>query len=345
MEEKTGGEVMRTALITTTINVPTVLKLYRKLDSNVKFYVAADEKTSDEAYSCCADIPDCEIYSPDRQKELGYECSELLGWNTDSRRNIALLEAVKEGAELLISIDDDMYHTAFGGAAFGWNWIFEAGFDGLQCGAPKQWANIGSLTVPEAPQRGLPPDTPCLGATNFVVDAKIGAAQGVILGVPDTDAMTALAAPRLVHSASDILRNGVVVHPEAYAVFNSQFTAFRRELAPSFAQFYAHQGRNTDIFASMLMRRVMQERDLYTYFGPPMGFHARQPRPLFKDLKAEMFGLEYIADFADYLSKAPLHSSQSVTEQCSILMNGYNHFSDELKEAADAWYRDCEKVL
>lgn len=336
---------MKTALITTTINVPTVLALYRKLDPGVKFYVAADEKTPDEAYQFCTDIPDCEIYSPDRQKELGYDCSPLLGWNTDSRRNIALLEAVKEGAELLISVDDDMYHMGHSGVGLGWNWLFENTFYGLQCGAPKQWANVGSLTVPEAPQRGLPPDTSYLGTTNCVVDAQIGAAQGIILGVPDTDAMTAHASPRLVHSASDILRGGLVAHPEAYAVFNSQFTAFRRELAPAFAQFYAHQGRNTDIFASMLMRRIMQERNLYTYYGLPMGFHARQPRSLFKDIKAEMFGLEYIADFADYLSRAPLRSEQSVTEQCSVLMNGYNHFSDDLKEVADVFYRDCEKVL
>lgn len=330
---------MKTALITTTIHTPTVLALYRKLDPSVKFYVAADEKTPNEAYEFCADIPDCEIYSPDRQKELGYECSELLGWNTDSRRNIALLEAVKEGADLIISVDDDMIPTQ--GA---W-WFLEDSYSGIQCGAPKQWANVGSMTLPEVPQRGLPPDTMYCGGTNIIVDAKIGAAQGIILGVPDTDAMTAMSRPTLVHSASDILRNGFVVHPQAYAVFNSQFTAFRRELAPAFAQFYQHQGRNTDIFASMLMRRIMQERNLYTYFGPPMGFHARQPRPLFKDLKAEMFGLEYIADWADYLSKAPLRPEQSVIEQCSILMNGYNRFSDELKTVADAWYEDCESVL
>ena len=332
---------MKTALITTTINVPTVLALYRKLDSDVKFYVAADEKTPLEAYEFCANISDCEIYSPDRQKELGYECSELLGWNNDSRRNIALLEALKDGAELVVSVDDDMIPLRE------WNFAdrFEYPFDGIQIGHSKYWSNLGQLTIPAAKQRGLPAEAFWAGGVEAVIDAEIGAVQGIILGAPDTDAMTAIVNGPVIHSASDVLRNGFVVHPEAHSVFNSQFTAFRRELAPAFAQFYNYQGRNTDIFASMLMRRIMQERNLYTYFGPPMGFHARKPRPLFNDLKAEMFGLEYIADWADYLAHAPLRANQSVVEQCSILMNGYNHFSDDLKQVADAFYRDCERVL
>ena len=154
-----------------------------------------------------------------------------------------------------------------------------------------------------------------------------------------------MAHPTVVHSVNDILRNGFVVHSQAYAVFNSQITAFRRELAPAFAQFYAHQGRNTDIFASMLMRRIMQERNLYTYYGPPMGFHARQPRPLFKDLKAEMYGLENIAGFAEYLANTKIQGINTEIEDCATLMLNCPIFSDDLKKVAAAWYRDVESVL
>lgn len=150
-------------------------------------------------------------------------------------------------------------------------------------------------------------------------------------------------APRVL-GATDILRNGFVVHPEAFAVFNSQATAFRRELAPAFAQFYNHQGRNTDIFASLLMRRIMREKNFYTYFGPPMAYHARTPRPLFKDLKAEMWGMEHIAEFADYLRRAPLLDAP-VVDQCRVLTEGCNIFTDENKEAAMAWYNDVERAL
>jgi len=343
---------MRTALITTSINVPTVLKLYRKLDPSVKFFVAADHKTPLEAYSFCADIPDCEIYSPERQKDLGYECSELLGWNTDSRRNIALLKALKWGAELIISIDDDMGMTPapvvanYSENLFGFAHAFYDNFDGLQLGSPNQWFDAGLLTNPIAAQRGLPAGEGMIGGYSFVTDVKIGAAQGIILGVPDTGAITAIERKPIVYGVTDVLRNGFVVHPQAYSVFNSQLTAFRRELAPAFAQFYNHQGRNTDIFASMLMRRVMAERNLYTYFGPPMGFHARQPRPLFKDLKAEMFGLEHIDAFTKYVTEKELPGiGYTAINDCRFLMANCPIFSDDFKEAAMAWYRDCEKVL
>jgi hypothetical protein len=339
---------MKTALITTTINVPTVLELYRKLDPGVKFYVAADEKTPLEAYQFCADIPDCEIYSPDRQKELGYECSELLGWNTDSRRNIALLEALKGGAELILSCDDDMVPCDTKQRS---PELFSKSFSGLRLGAPREWFDLGQFMVPPAKQRGLPPDQSFYWLAGAVVDVTIGAWQGIILGIPDSDAMTAMTNKPLVTGVSDILRNGFVLDPGCFAVFNSQLTMFRRELAPAFAQFYNHQGRNTDIFASMLMRRIMQERNLYTYFGPPMGYHARAPRLLFKDLKAEMFGLEHIADFAEYLQRASLlplsdpTNAQFVIKDCRVLVEGFAGFSKENKEVANAWFNDCERVL
>jgi len=351
---------MKTALVTTTINVPTVLALYRKLDPSVKFFVAADEKTPLDAYSFCADIPDCEMYSPDRQKELGYECSPLLGWNNDSRRNIALLEALKWGAELIISIDDDMipmnadYFATFKKLFFGRRQDFHdpgifhsytPAYSGLQLGTPLYWLDAGQLTVPIAKQRGLPLDHLAVASAGAAVGVNIGIAQGVILGVPDTDAATAATSQPMVHSASDILRNGFVAHPQARAVVNSQFTAFRRELAPAFAQFYEHQGRNTDILASLLMRRIAAERGLFTYFGPPFGFHNRRPRRILPDLRAEMYGLERIEAWADYLERAPLSSAASVAVQCHSLMRGFAGFDGDLKACADAFYSDVEKVL
>jgi hypothetical protein len=338
---------MKIALITTTINVPRVLELYRKLAGpEIKFFVALDKKSADlknwiiELMERGAGDSNTIIFEPAAQEQ--YEHSELIGWNTDSRRNIALLEALKWGADLIVSVDDDMIpcQSEFVPAD-----IFEFGFSGLMLGAPKQWFNAGAFTEPKAPQRGLPVPFPTqqmlLGS---VVEAQVGAWQGIILGVPDTDACTAIAKQPFIDSASDILRNGFVVHPEAYVVFNSQFTAFRRELAPAFAQFYNYQGRNTDIFASVLMRRIMAERNLYTYFGPPMAFHARTPRPLFNDLKAEMWGLEHIAEYADYLRRSPLLDAP-VVDQCRLLTEGCNLFSGEAKECAMAWYNDVEKVI
>ncbi len=338
---------MRVALITTTIHKPEVLALYRAYDPGVMFFVAGDFKTPLETQQFCGEMDQCIYLSPELQKMHNYKSSELIGWNTDSRRNYALLEAMRWKADLIISVDDDMIPLAAANefepdffSAF--EKVFYYSFSGVQLGLANQWFDAGDLTMPQAMQRGLPYDMRFYSTAAPVTNVEIGAAQGIILGIPDTDAATAIARAPFIHSATDILRNGFVVDLKANAVFNSQLTAFKAELAPAFAQFYFAQQRNTDIFASLLMRRIMREKNLYTYFGPPMAFHARQARPLLKDLQAERYGVDHIADYADYLNRAPLPKDISVTEQCRILAKGWN--GPEL-EAALAFYDDCESVL
>lgn len=307
---------MKTALITTTINIPTVLALYRKLGPEVRFFVALDKNTPEAAVNFCQhDIPNCEVgFIQDQHKR---QCSEMLGWNNDSRRNLALLAAVEWGADIFVSIDDDMIPTDID--------FFERiemtlsePFFGLQLGTDRGWFDAGQFTFPAARQRGLP-HYPTRNTPSHVMDAQIGAMQGIILGVPDTDAGTTLRTKPFIISATDILRNGFVVDPRAKAVFNSQLTAFRRELAPCFAQFYKWQGRNTDIFASLVMRRVMRERGLYTYFGPPTGFHNRSERDPRKDMEAEKWGMANVVAFENCLNETELHAGDSVAAHTGYL--------------------------
>jgi hypothetical protein len=288
---------MKTALITTTINVPKVLALYRKLGPDVRFFVAVDKKTPDEAMDFLHELPNTKICQGDK-----YKCSELVGWNTDSRRNIALLEAVKWGAEIIVSIDDDMIPM---GLDFfeRFEIMLSEPYSGLQYGAPRQWCDVGRQTIPMAPQRGLPLGWRCDDDYSFVTDVQIGAMQGIILGTPDTDTHTTMAKCPHVLFASKMLDAGFVIDPLAKSVFNSQFIAFRRELAPCFAQFYKWQARNTDIFASLVMRRVMRERGLRTYFGRPYGFHNRNAHDPIKDLLAEQWGVKHVVEFEQWLDQ------------------------------------------
>jgi hypothetical protein len=313
------------------------------------FFVAGDVKTPDETAEFCKTLghpsfkqEGCTYLSPEMQRGLPYKSLKHTPWNSDTRRNIALLEALKWGAEIIISIDDDMIPTT-DFFFFDFMATFSNTFYGLQLGMPKQWFNTGEFATPVTKQRGLPYDTTFYSFAISVTNAQIGVAQGIILGVPDTDAATAITNTPMIFNTSDVLRAGFVVDPAARAVFNSQITAFRRELAPAFAQFYPAQGRNTDIFASLLMRRIMRERGLYTYFGPPAAFHARQQRPLLPDLRNEMIGNERIVEFAEYLDRAPI-SSHNVVLDVSDLVGG---FDQKLfpKEFWKAWLEDCEAVL
>ena len=320
---------MKTALITTTINIPVVLQLYRKLDPSVFFFVAADRKTPLEAYQLCADIPDCEIYSPDRQTELGYECSSLLGWNTIARRNIALLEALKWGADVIVTIDDDnipanpLYFSSFN------FWIL---FNGLEATSASGWFDVGTLLDPISPHRGFPHTEASPPIFRPVVDAKIGVAAGICLGDPDISAVTRIANAPTVHRVSELLRAGIVTDPRVTrTVFNSQNTAFIRELAPCFLM-VPQFGRYDDIFASLVAQRVMANLGLYVHFGQPFVWQQRNQHDLLKDLAAEQWGAENILDIAEALSttKFPIKIKVGVPN---------------LQELFYAWDADIEKVM
>lgn len=338
---------MKVALITTTINVPTVLALYRKLGPDVRFFVALDKKTPEKAVNYLAhDISNVEIGWLGTQ--MNWKCSELIGWNTDSRRNIAVLEALKWGAEVIISIDDDMVplHADFFSHI---NRIFSEPFSGLQLGSSGHWFDAGQYTNPPARQRGLPAEYDIVCEPTHVHAVTVGALQGSILGVPDSDAMTAIVNRPVINTVTDTLRSGFVVDPHAKAVFNSQITAFRRELAPAFFQFYKAQGRNTDIIASVIMRRTMRDRNLYTYYGPPVGYHARQKRPLLNDLKAELWGIENIDAFQDFMdytrTDKPIQGSCVPQLRMMYESMPVKLLPPEARACALAWLSDCEQVL
>jgi len=346
---------MKTALITTTVNVPTVLALYRKLGPDVAFFVAADEKTPLAAYEFCASIPNCEIYSPDRQRDLGYACSELIGWNCVERRNIALLEAVKWGADVIATIDDDNTpcgHSGVGGPYF---WFFQRvlntisetyRFDGLKASSPTGWFDPGALLVPQTKHRGFPISVPSRPVFEPVIDAKIGVAQGLCLGDPDIDAVTRIATAPIIHSVSELGRAGIVVDNKTWTVFNTQNTAFIRELAPAMFQMPG-TGRYSDIYASLITQRVMRERGLYAHFGQPFIWQQRNEHNLLRDLRQEIDGMANIERLAVYLDgydfdgEKPLALARIIYDNLPDL----DFWPKIASEAALAFLDDMEAVL
>lgn len=337
---------MKIALITTTINVPKVLALYRKLWPEVAFFVAADEKTPLAAYEFCADIPNCEIYSPDRQSELGYVCSELLGWSCVERRNIALLEAVKWGAEVIVTIDDD-------NSPFDRGFIkFEEGLDGslafgLKVSSPTGWFDPGALLVPQTKHRGFPTGVRSEPVFEPVLDAKIGIMQGLCLGDPDIDAVTRIATAPIIHSVSELGRAGVVVDPNCKTVFNTQNTAFIRELAPAMFQ-PPGLGRYSDIYASLICQRVMRDRGLHVHFGQPFIWQQRNQHNLIGDLRLEVDGMENVIRFAGCIDNISFEAGASIIDhvaQCIHELSENGFYGDLTAQCAMNFLADLEKVL
>ena len=95
-----GGIGMKIALCTTTIHIPHALKLMREIGPDVRFFVAGDQQdAARRPSSCCCRWTRCIDVLPTYTHE--WKCSEAIGWNTLARRNIAFLEALKWGADVI----------------------------------------------------------------------------------------------------------------------------------------------------------------------------------------------------------------------------------------------------
>ena len=95
---------MKKFIVTTTINPPTeaLLKYASMPDWHV--IVAGDLRTPHELYNNLENIT---YLTPEKQENDYPVLSELIGWRCIQRRNFAILEAYKQGADIIAIIDDD----------------------------------------------------------------------------------------------------------------------------------------------------------------------------------------------------------------------------------------------
>ena len=102
---------MNKFIVTTTINYPTVAtKKFCKIaeEKNWKFIVVGDTKTPhQEYYKLKDDYKNFEYLHPDDQDKLYPSLSEVIGWKSIQRRNIGLIYAYDNGADIIATIDDD----------------------------------------------------------------------------------------------------------------------------------------------------------------------------------------------------------------------------------------------
>ena len=97
----------RAIVITTIYNVSIATERYiSKKDWTV--YIVGDKKTPENEYLTLEENhSNVKYLSVDFQNKYYKKLSDLIGWNTIRRRNIGFLEALKNGAEIIATVDDD----------------------------------------------------------------------------------------------------------------------------------------------------------------------------------------------------------------------------------------------
>lgn len=313
---------MKTAIITTTINIPFLLENYikdvKKYKRDCFFVVVGDKKTPSQAKKYClglkrkyrADIsflnvPDQQLYLkkfPELARHLPYNCVQ--------RRNIGTVLSYEKGADVIIALDDDNYIKTpdfVGRHAVGISKKIEV------LSSSTGWFNSCDFLSEKFGRRfyhrGFPLEFRFEKEkiTKKTKEVKLIANVGLWLGEPDIDALV-----RLYYENWPIVctsykrRNNFAVERKIMSPFNSQNTAVAREAIP--ALFWSpHLKRYDDIWASYIIEKIAHHLGHYVSFGHPLAFQKRNLHNNWKDLLIhEAMGMSLTDRFAKFLRKIKL---------------------------------------
>lgn len=327
---------MKKTLVTTTIRVPHNLEAYAKdfaeHEDDASIIVAGDMKTPEEIVGFCEhlqheyEIP-VRYLSPGDQEDylsgIGADkYRNFLPWDCIQRRNVAILMAYKQGAEIIATVDDDNFWEGEGYFAqhdlgpFQRFQVYEA---------PDGWFNV--LHNEGFYPRGysfkqredkLSPVTVVSASGRVVVNG------GLWLGEPDIDAVTRLALRPSVEAYDSAKKKGVL-GVGTKCPFNSQNTALHRDVIPAYC-LATGLGRYDDIVASYIVKRIADHLGDYISFGEPIVRQVRNEHDVYKDLADEMTGMQLIDRIVDWLYEIPLKHNNY--KQCTAeLMIGLGNIN------------------
>ena len=261
--------------------------------------VAGDLKTPHDANKqICREVgglyPD-----PQTQMKLGFLHAAAIPWNCYARKNIAYLFALKEGAELLYTVDDDNVpledwaeHIRIGpqdctiiNSESGWYDCYEGAKTEDGCSITPRgypWWLIGNKQKYSA-RKGV---------------ENVGIIAGLPLGSPDVDAATRMVKNPTVLSYP---AENVVLDKGTMCPYDTQNTIIVRELMPanmlwshSFVEPYSCGWRRfDDIIAGYIGQVIAWKYGYRVRYGRPFAFQKRNPHNNLSDLLAEIDGMRF----------------------------------------------------
>lgn len=281
---------MKKAIVTTTINPPTkALKKFAEIAvlDGWDLIIVGDKKTPHAAYDEFEQQNEAVTYiTPETQEFMSQELSDLIGWNCIQRRNFGFIAALKMGAEVIATVDDDnIPYPKWGknvrlGAERGVSTyqIERPVFDPLSVTFPSLWHR--GFPLEEIEHRKL--DHPQQIKRKVLVQADMWD------GNPDVDAICRIALDPNIRFKEGMLEfAGSVMGP-----FNSQNTFLHADLFPTYFLF-PHIGRMDDIWAAYVTQHHFPDSVVYARASVVQD---RNLHNLVTDLKAELIGYEHSLD-------------------------------------------------
>ena len=315
---------MNKFIVTTTINEPTIAtKRFCKIaqEKNWTFLVVGDTKTPHSLYYKLEEKYSNFTYLHPDTQELRYpKLSKAIGWKTIQRRNIGLLMAYDEGAEIIATVDDD-------------NIPYDNWGDNVIVGQHKEIDiydhKIYNVFDPISPtnhndlwHRGYPIE--CVPNKNEIeykgkLKRKILIQADFWDGDPDIDALCRLSKmPVCKFNKFEPFGSNQI------APFNSQNTFLHRDVIPYYTVL-PHAGRMDDIWGAYIVQHHFPKSVVY---NKATVYQDRNEQDLVTNLENEVIGyrgtLNLLNDLSNYYEHLP--------EKTQIFWNIWrNQFETDLK--------------
>lgn len=325
------------------MNIPSNLYEFKRLDPSNQwdYLVVGDLKTNHDAVSeVCHEVGGLYL-TPADQEKLGFTHSAAIGWNCIERKNIGYLFALKNGYDLVGSLDDDNFPTD------GW-------FEGIKVGDSEEdvyktdtgWLNAADWADAPYKLRGFPISmfhtTPSIEVNRAKV--RVGVQSGLVLGDPDTDAIS-----RIVNkpNVTNYSRMNFCLSKGTMCPYNTQNTILVKELVPA-NMMWAGCGRYDDIFASYVGQIIAWRYGYSVRYGDPLAKQERNQHDLVKDLEEELLGMRVQSRFLEAIANislvgpSPVHDLRHLVH---TLVGEVPSLPRSLRHMVDTWFFDISRIL
>lgn len=338
---------LQAGLVLTTIAEPVVLEGYYSNFvqhghlQNVTVYVIPDKKTPASAHQRCEDLTQrgMKVVFPDFEAQESFLrkvglSPELVPYNSDNRRNVGYLMALRDGNDFMISIDDDNYCDAHYDC-------FEE--HAVVCGqscetdvveSDSGWFNICELLETEPAHnfyaRGFPyfarHRTPRVRWGWEQETVRVNA--GLWLSEPDMDGISWLVSPVCV---SRFKGQSLVLNHRTWSPINTQNTALARDVIPSY--YFVRMGyplggvpidRYGDIFSGYFSQACVRHLGHSVRVGSPAAVHRRNSHNYLRDAANEMACIQLLEDLLEWLPEQKLEGKDYCEAYTSL-----SHYLEE----------------
>lgn len=288
-------------ICTTTIYEPSeATKLFAQITDhrhNVKFVIAGDTKTPDEAYfELERQHQNVRYLSFEEQNRLYPSLCEVIPPKCIQRRNFAFLYASEQGADWIVTVDDDNIPyeqwASYLDILEGRQYLEVDRYrpNNKNVADPLSVSNIGDRVWHRGyPKVVFPDRSSRYEGKSIMKSSDFDVVAMLWDGDMDVDAICRVSDPDKSFGVK-LETPDFFTFEGAVSVFNSQNTAFRASLLNYGYAMMPHAGRMDDIWPSYLVQLNRPTRVLFT---SPTVYQNRNAHTLSVDIRGELIGLEW----------------------------------------------------